>query len=264
VVEAKIEEFNEKVGEGLQLSQLEKAELDVVTQKLQNKLNYHSYTFTDEQFKLIQKLMSWPMEYLGPVLNLLRLFVLHPHVAQVYSKQIIEEKRQTEDIVSTLNRVVVTADKTVTSMLAVRVLCNFFGRRVLSKAMGARFEDVFDGVFQALKKHEDDNLRASAFALFINFTLLFIEDSHFYEGGKVQLLSSLPEHLSLPHLSPKLAYRLLVILGTLIYEDPNTTELAVALEIPDKVEQVRKEHSADQSVQDVSRELKQALSKTAS
>ena len=163
--------------------------------------------------------------------------------------------------------------------------------------MGARFDDVFDAAFQAVKRHEDDNLRASAFALYINFSqtrtrtlsnalptmspqrpliivpavlcchcpsaaLLFTEDSKFYETGKVQLLSSLPELLSLPGLSAKLVYRLLVILGSLIYDDPSTTSLAVDLEIPDAVETACKAHSADQPVQDVARELQQALTKT--
>ena len=160
-----MEEFNGKVEESQRMTAVEKAELDVIIQKLQNKLNYHSSTFSDAQFKLTQKvsratrttpvevdaaerlvggsqttqqsahlsfpvlpvqLLSWPLEYVGPVLNLMRLFVLHPHVAQVYSKQVVEEKRQTEDIVSTLNRVVTTAEKSVTALLAVRVLCNLF------------------------------------------------------------------------------------------------------------------------------------------
>ena len=76
-----------------------------------------------------------------------------------------------------------------TVMLGVRVLCNCFGRRVLAKAMGARYEGVLDGVLEAVKRFEDDNLRASCFALYINFTLLFLEDHKFYEAGKVQLLS---------------------------------------------------------------------------
>ena len=77
------------------------------------------------------------------------------------------------------------------------------------------------------------------------------------------LLRSLPELLAFPNLNAKLVYRLLVILGTLIYEDTNTTELAIALEIPDAVETVRKAHPSDQPVQDVSREIKQALNKKA-
>ena len=168
-------------------------------------------------------------------------------------------------------------------------------RRLLSKAMGARHEEVFDAALQALKRHQDDNLRASAFALHINFSqrsttprdsafqrpsttpphippltppstcgllsaLLFLEDSAFYEAGKVQLLSSLPELLALPALSPKLSYRLLVILGTLLYDDSNTTELAAALEVVEAVEAVRKAHSTDQQVQAVSGEVLQLLS----
>ena len=76
-------------------------------------------------------------------------------------------------------------------------------------------------------------------------------------------MSSIPELLALPHLSAKMTYRLLVVLGTLLYEDANTTELAAALEIADAVDAACKAHTADQAVQDVSREVKQALNKKA-
>ena len=42
------------------------------------------------------QMLGWPKEYVGPVLNLLRVFVLHPHVAERYSKEIVEEKRAEE------------------------------------------------------------------------------------------------------------------------------------------------------------------------
>ena len=158
-VEAKLEEYNAKVPEPQRLTAVEQAELDVVIQKLQNKAGYHSSSFSDDQFRLMWKLLSWPADCIGPVLNLLRVFVLHPHAAQLLSKQIVEEKQQTEgestvrtstelsrccvslqlklspflsallrwaDVVSSLNRLIVSSDKPVTSMLAVRVLCNFF------------------------------------------------------------------------------------------------------------------------------------------
>ena len=95
-VEAKVDEFNGRLSAGQALDALERAELDVVIQKLQNKAAYHSSTFSDAQFKVVEKLLAWPVDCLGPGLNLLRVFVLHPHAAQVFSKQIVEEKRQTE------------------------------------------------------------------------------------------------------------------------------------------------------------------------
>ena len=54
-VEAKVDEYNAVVGEPHHLSALERAELDVVIQKLQNKLNYHSSVFNDAQYNLIRK-----------------------------------------------------------------------------------------------------------------------------------------------------------------------------------------------------------------
>jgi hypothetical protein len=289
-VEAKLDEFNGKVGEAGKLTEMERADLDVVIQKLQNKGGWHSQVFSEGEMRVVRKLMGWGGEWIGPVLNLLRVMVLHPSVAQVWSKEVVEEKVG-DDVVTVASRQVVRGEKVVTSMLGVRVLCNCFGRRVLAKAMGARFEGVLDGVLEAVKRFDDDNLRASCFALYINFTLLFIEDNQFYEAGKVQLLSrsththpstihtilpspirrshsplsvlfSLPELLTLPNLNSKLVYRLLVILGTLLYEDPTTTELAVALEVGATVEQVRAAHSGDQAVQEVVKEVKQALAVT--
>ena len=164
------------------------------------------------------------------------------------------------DVVSILLNVLSTTDKAVTGLLAIRVLCNFFSRRVLSKAMGARYESIFDSLATSLARFQDDNLRASAFALYINYTLLFCESSALYEAGKVQLLSSLPEQLRLPGLNAKLAYRLLVVLGTLLYEDSNTVEMAQALEVPAVVAEVANEHGEDQQMQAVVKEIEQVLS----
>ena len=247
------------------------------------------------------QLLGWPKEYVGPVLNLVRVFVLHPHAAETYSKEIVEEKRAEEgqtalhkscraasgsvclhavthrerlslcnlcccpcwcgaDMVSILLNLLSSTDKAVTSMLAIRVLCNFFSRRVLSRAMGARYESIFDTLAASLQRFQDDNLRASAFALYINYTLLFCENSALYEAGKVQLLSSLPEQLRLDALNAKLVYRLLVVLGTLLYEDSNTVEMALALEVPAVVAEVGKEHQQDQQVKQVVSEIEQVLS----
>jgi len=162
--------------------------------------------------------------------------------------------------VSALLNVLSTTDKPLTGMLAIRVLCNFFSRRVLSKAMGARYESIFDTLATSLNRFQDDNLRGSAFALYINYTLLFCENSKVYEAGKVQLLSSLPEQLQLPGLNGKLVYRLLVVLGTLLYEDSNTVEMAVALEVPSVVAEVAKVHAQEQQVKEVVKEIEQVLS----
>jgi len=236
VVESKLNEYNQRVEFGQALSPIEVADVDVIIQKLQNKASYHSATFTEAQYSIINKLLHCSLEYIGPVLNLLRIFVLHPHVAQTYSSQIAGDKRRAEDVVTVLLNIISTTDKPVTAMLAIRTLTNFFSRRVLSIAVVSRSEEVLDSVFQVLKRLEDENLRSAGLALYINHTLLFNEDKQFYEAGKVQLLSSLPEHLLLPHLNSKLLYRILVILGSLVYEDASTTELANALELPTAVQ----------------------------
>ena len=118
---------------------------------------------------------------------------------------------------------------------------------------------MFDAAFSALRRFPDDGLRASCLALYINACLLFCEDSKFYEAGKVQLLSAMPEHLALPELSSTLLYRLLVLLGSLLYEDDNTRELAQALEVQPAVEAAVAKYPNDRQLQKVGKEVLQVI-----
>jgi len=241
------------------MTTVEAAELDVIIQKLQNKGSYHSTTFLQQQFNLINKLLHWPMEFLGPVLNLLRVFVLHPSAAQTYSQQIAGNTKVKDDVVSLILQVISSTDKPLIAMLGLRIITNFFARRVLSRSIGARCEEVFDAAFSAIKGWEDENLRATVLALYINYSVLFIEDSKFYESGKVQLLSSLPEHFSLNNLNAKLAYTLIVVLGTLVYDDVTLTELAAALELPAVVQQITLRFPGDSNLQEAGKEAITAI-----
>lgn len=90
----------------------------------------------------------------------------------------------------------------------------------------------FDCVQSVWQRHSDENLRLSILGLYMNYSLIFSENSSHYETGKVQLLSQIADLLSQSSsLSSTIIYRLCVILGTLLYEDDKLKEIAVDLDV---------------------------------
>merc|ERR1712046_257752 len=49
---------------------------------LKQKHYYHASTISQEEFLMMEQLLQWPTEHLFPCLDILRLLMLHPAVAQ--------------------------------------------------------------------------------------------------------------------------------------------------------------------------------------
>jgi len=210
---------------------------------IKDTMSWHRVTFSTKQYGVIDKLLQWPLAKLQPVLHILRLLVLHPHAASFYGK-----KSETKDIIDRLCVVGTKADKAVTALLAVRTLTNCFNRRILAKLMLTKYEQVFD-LLSALndfkeaasekekadeQKQKDEKqmqtLRASNVALLINYAISFLEDPQSFEAAKIICLSCTIEYLSKKN-NGVLAYRLLVVIGTLIFNDTNVRSIAGDLEV---------------------------------
>jgi len=104
----------------------------------------------------------------------------------------------------------------------------------------------------------DKRLQGACIALLINFAIIFREDNDKYESAKVHMLTNMVELLSL-ELDTKLAYRSLVVIGTLIYRDEGCTDIAQGIELNEMVETINKTHSDDANVVGVSQELAEAF-----
>lgn len=261
VVESKLAEYNSKLtasSNNNALDEKESAECNVIIQKLQNKSSYHTSTFTDTQYAVVTKMLQWPSECLGPVLNFIRILVLHPHAAQKYSREMVD-KKTTSNILTKLLQICQAADKPVTSMLILRIICNMFSRRVCMKAMGERVDDVIDAATATFKRFEDDNCRQSVCAVFINYSVLFYEDQKYFEAGKIQILSAIVEAIGTPLLSSQVVYRFCIIVGTLVYNDANTAEMARDMEVLTSVSSATGRFPTDKQLQEVANELTQVL-----
>jgi len=57
----------------------------------------------------------------------------------------------------------------------------------------------------------------------------------------------------------EVVYRLLIVMGTLIYRDVGCTDIAAGLNIPDGIKAVAKQHSKDKNVSEIAAELAKAF-----
>jgi hypothetical protein len=89
--------------------------------------------------------------------------------------------------------------------------------------------------------------------------ILFSEDAKFFEQAKVLMLTSVQEALQQEPVDPKIAYRCIVVLGTLVYQDANATELARDLDLLDVVNAVSRTLEKDEQTQKVTLEFRQAI-----
>jgi phospholipase A-2-activating protein len=80
----KIREFALLVPEELRLSDRELLSLDRLATLLSTPATYHSTEFYTGELDLIKKLLGWPREHVFPVLDMFRIFVLHPHSQEMF------------------------------------------------------------------------------------------------------------------------------------------------------------------------------------
>jgi len=204
-------------------------------------MSWHSKTFTKSQYEVVEKLLKWPNTKAFPVLDFLRILVLHPHAATTFGK--IERDKKT-NLIDQLIEFGKTNDP-VNCLLVAQTLANCFNRRALAKLVASKYEQVFDLLvaFNNMKekpgeKTEDQKkkeekrlqtLHTAGAGVLINYSTLFLEDFKLYEGAKVHCLTTITEQFE-GKVNPAIAYRLLVVLGTLIYADDNLRTIAADLE----------------------------------
>jgi len=256
-VQKKAKESSSELGkdskfEKLSLNANEVKALDTMISQLEDIKTYQSKEFSEIHFAVIDKMLSWPDHMQMPVLHLIRMLFLHPHAASTYAKR-------KDDILKSLLNVVRTTERPIHAMLAMRAVANMFNRRILCRFISEKAEDVFDCIQGTLEKIKDEEFHTACISVHINFAILFREDSKAYEQPKIMALSGVTGSLE-SETNPKLIYRLLVVLGTLIYRDENSLEIAKGLEATALVERLSKANSTDDNIVQVGKELLTALS----
>lgn len=270
MVQPKFRELSDKfpAEDPARLTGEELTQLDKLMATLQDKSSYHTSNVTSEQFQIPHKLLTtWPKENQGPVINLLRMAVFHPMIAKYYADEMLKTSSSSasNDILPHLLKLAHSSDKSVTTMLIIRTLVNMFSRRALGKAISIQYETILESVSSIFHKFVgDENLRLSIIALYINFAIFFTEDIKYFEQAKVLLLTNIQDALQGGNggpIDPRIAYRCIIIVGTILYRDTNATELARDLDVLETVRTAIKSEACqkDQQIQQAFGELEQAI-----
>lgn len=238
------------------LTEAETKSMNSLITLLNDRTNYLNATISDAQYQVVDKLLSWPTSINGSGVHFIRMLILHPHAAARYAK--LEGKEN--DAVARLCASGRDADKAIGARLVLWALANFFSRRVSSVAMSQRYEIVIDTITTLFKKYDDAALRACCVNLLINFAIVWRDQPGANEAAKVQSLACLMEMLETEKRDAKIIFRIIVVLGTLIYGDSGCHSMAVDLELPRVVRAIATSFATSPEVTASTTELLQLLS----
>lgn len=265
LVEEKIKEVCQQLkeaGSEFSLQSKEDTEnLEGLLANLKNKGAHHKTPIPDEQLAILDKMLQWPGVMVNHALHVARMTVMHPHAA----KTLAARAPGPIDLVSSVCKILKDVDNrnSNTAVLALQTMCNMFSRRALAKFVTPRSEEMVDCVASITSgRQTEKTLMVGCLALLINFAIVFLdppsEDKNRYESAKVHMLSNMVELLS-AELDSKLAYRACVVVGTLIFRDAGSTEIAQGLELPELIAALKVTHSDDAQLKEICEELSRAF-----
>jgi len=116
-----------------------------------------------------------------------------------------------------------------------------FNRRVLGQRIAVRAEELLDCTTTVYDANDDVGIRNACIGVMINYTILFRDCPKQYVQEKNQCLDSVL-HFVKVETKPPLQYRLLITLGTLVYYDEKTRQLAEEFGASGLVEKIGQSH----------------------
>lgn len=210
----KLGEFNNALSSdprGLSLSEVEVSRLYSMVNLLKDTSRYHAITFADSDLSLLVKLLrSWPLTMLFPVIDILRLLILHPDGASLLLKSINEGN----DILIEIFRKVTTSPIVAPNLLTItRTISNLFKHSHLHKWLHLHHNEIID-VLSSCKEQFNKNIYISYSTLLLNYAVLLIDLKD--EEGQAQILSAALDVAEDANQDVVSRYRSLVAVGSLM------------------------------------------------
>jgi thioredoxin 1 len=256
MVKAGLLKLLEQIPADFALTAAEHGALDAVAAKLDDAKTYHSTSFSEAEYAAVDKLLRWPADSAATGLHYARMLALHPAAADNMARRMTGEETR---ITTRIARIAAECTKPATLRLCLQALANMFARRVLAKLMPAQYEPLIETLLPAAQRvGADAKVRGELIAVLVNFALLFLEDAAKFHEAKVHLVSSAKELLAAED-DGELAYRLVVVLGSLLYRDAACKEIARALDLAEAARDAAKRHAAHAQLNQAAEELLKCL-----
>eukprot|EP00245_Coleochaete_scutata_P010537 TRINITY_DN3710_c0_g1_i1.p1 TRINITY_DN3710_c0_g1~~TRINITY_DN3710_c0_g1_i1.p1 ORF type:complete len:551 (+),score=94.89 TRINITY_DN3710_c0_g1_i1:184-1653(+) len=251
----KLQEFNSALQaseetKGLALAAGDLARLEAILATLKDTAHFHSSTFADVDFALLSRLLlSWPPSNLFPVLDVLRMMVLHPDAASRLSAEVQKGQDLLGEVLKRANEAPALAPNQLTSL---RLVVNTFRHKGLH-AWASHQRGLLLDLFSPCASSTNKNIRLSLATLLLNYAVDVTEMKN--EEGQLHTLT-LAVELANSEQDPEALFRELVAIGTLI-NGGSVKALAADLGIGSIIENGKKSSTA--KIVEVSKDIESLL-----
>ncbi|KAJ6927169.1 phospholipase A-2-activating protein-like [Populus alba x Populus x berolinensis] len=216
----KLTEFNNSLlsdsdKRNLSLSELEISRLSAVVKILKDTSHYHTSKFADADIALLLKLLkSWPLAMIFPVIDILRMLVLHPDGAIVLLKH-VEVEDENDTLMEMIKRVVTNPPLPPNLLTGTRVVTNLFKNSRYHYWLQKHRSEILDA-FSSCYSSPNKNLQLSYATMILNYAALLIEKKD--HEGQSQVLSAALEIVEEENIEVDSKFRALVAIGSLMLD----------------------------------------------
>ncbi|XP_042494944.1 phospholipase A-2-activating protein [Macadamia integrifolia] len=215
----KIAEFNnvlmsEPGQNSLSITELELSRLTSVVKILKDTSHYHCSKFADADIALLLKLLkSWPVALMFPVIDILRMVILHPDGADLL---FMHTKDQNDVLVEIIKKVTVIPPLPANILTAIRAVTNLFKHSCFYPWLQIHRSEVLDA-FSGCCSSSNKNIQLSFSTLVLNYAVLLIDKKD--QEGQSHVLSAALEIAEEKNQDVDSKFRVLVAIGSLMLED---------------------------------------------
>ncbi|KAL9414958.1 hypothetical protein AB3S75_043262 [Citrus x aurantiifolia] len=214
----KIMEFNNALlsnleKKNLSMSELETSRVAAVVKILKDTSHYHCSSFADVDISLLLKLLkTWPPAMIFPVIDILRMTILHPDGASLLLKHV---ENQNDVLMEMIEKVSSNPPLPANLLTGIRAVTNLFKNSSWYSWLQKHRSEILDA-FSSCYSSPNKNVQLSYSTLILNYAVLLIEKKD--EEGQSHVLSAALEIAEEESMEVDSKYRALVAIGTLMLE----------------------------------------------
>jgi len=225
--------------------------LDKMLTTIKDTSAYNTSIFLDSEYRLVSRLLLWPTDKLFPVLDVVRLLILHPRAAEYYGG---------EGATTLLPKLLELHEGWGSTpllpniMILLKVAVNMFAYPPLEK-LADKYALLIMEIAASCTSNPDHRIRSEVANLMLNFSSLLSSAPSLTES-KVAAIAIIKKMLT-EEKDVEAIYALLVALGTLAYGNRDTTDFVASLSIVQEIQKYLE--SPEAKISEAAKELLQLL-----
>ncbi|KAJ4716457.1 Phospholipase A-2-activating protein [Melia azedarach] len=214
----KITEFNNTLlsdleNKNMYMTELEVSRVAAIVKILKDTSHYHCSSFADVDISLLLKLLkTWPPAMIFPVIDILRMIILHPDGARLLLKHV---ENQNDALMEMIEKVTANPTLPANLLTGIRTVTNLFKNSSYYHWLQQHRGEILDA-FSSCYSSPNKNLQLSYSTLILNYAVLLIEKKD--QEGQSQVLSAALEIAEEEKTEIDSKFRALVAIGTLMLE----------------------------------------------